>query len=157
MDTELSKVNKLVKRFDRDLIARRSKAGVIQVCQNIRKWHPVEIDGRTVLYPEDVPHLVFSLTENWGSTGEPANWGYVPLYQKLTQISLDRRDDMIREMERENEKALESKERDTKNHFESMAYETRDIFKKTFSDINTASMNNKNDVRRKQDRSIKWR
>jgi len=157
MDSELQRVNGLVKRFDKNLMARRSKEGVIQVCQLIRKWHPFEIDSEVVLYPEDVPHLVFSLTDNWGVSGKKVSWGYLPLYQKMTEISLDRRDEMLKEIDIQNQKARESKDRDLKNHFESAAYETRDIIRKTFSDFNTASMNKHDDVRRKTDRSIKWR
>lgn len=157
MDTELKRANKLVKRFDENLMARRSMDGVLQVCQLVREWHPVEMDALIVHYPVDVPHLVFCCTDNWAATGKPVSWGYLPLYQKLNEIRLDRRKEMLAEMELNNQKARESKDRDLKNQIESIAIETRDIFKKTFSDTNTASMDKTKDVRRKQDRSIRWR
>lgn len=156
MDYELSRVNSIVQEFDKDLIARRNKDGVIQVCQLIRQWDAMDIDGKTVMYPRDIPSLVFSLTDTWTVNGKAAEWGHEPLYWKLKEISFERRDEMLRDIEQTNQKAQESKQRDLKNHFEAAAYEACDVFKKTFNDINTSSMDKSKDPRRRQDRSKKW-
>lgn len=156
MDYELSRLNSLVKRFDKDLIARRSRDGVLQVCQEVRYWDAIDLEDKTVFYPRSVPTLVFSLTDNWSANGKPVSWGYEPLYFKLREISFERRDEMIADMEHNNQKARESKDRALKSRIEDAAYEACDVFKKTFNDINTANMDKKNDVRRKAERSKRW-
>lgn len=157
MDYELSRAHRLVKRFDKDLIARRNKDGVLQVCQLIRKWDAVEVEGLTVLYPREDLQLVFNCTDTWTASGKPVSWGLEPLYQKMRQISFDRRDELLKEIAISEEKSRESKDRALKSKCEAIAIETRDIYKKTFSDVNTATMDKSRDSRRKQDRSIKWR
>lgn len=156
MDYELYRANKLAKKFDKDLMARRNIDGTLQICQMVRKWEPIDICGLTVLYPYESPHLVFNCTDNWSANGTPVSWGYEPLYQKLREISLDRRDALFQEMEIIRQKSQDAKERALRNKCEDIAYETRDIFKKTFSDVNTSTMDKSKDVRRKIDRSIKW-
>lgn len=156
MDFELFRLQSLAQRFDKDLIARRNIDGVLQVCQLVRRWEVIDLEGEMVLYPRNIPTLVFSLTDNWSTNGTPVSWGYEPLYNKFRQIALDRRDEAFRELEEMNEKVRQSKDRDFKNRVEDAAYEACDVFKKTFNDINTANMDKTNDVRRKADRSKKW-
>jgi hypothetical protein len=156
MDSELSRLNKLVKRFSPELSARRSFHGVLQVCQTKRRWDAFNLDGQTILYSYDDLSPVFGLTHNWASTGEGVSWGYMPLLAKLNEISLERRDEMRRELQKERDRLDESKSRDRMNKFEGMADESRLIYKELFKDINTSSMDKKKDPRRKFDRSIKY-
>lgn len=148
MDYETKRADKLVKRFDKNLKAIRNKDGIIQICQNVYKWSPVDIGPFSVLYPVTENHYVFSLTDTWGAQGKGVSWGFEPIYQKMREISLDRRDQMFNEIEKQNELAQRSKELAQKSRFEDIARETRDIYKNTFKDVNTANMDKGKDVRK---------
>lgn len=155
MDTVLLRFDNLVKRFDPDLEVRRSIHGVLQVCQKKRRWDAFEIDGVVIQYAFDDLTPVFGLTKNWSAFGEAVEWGYEPVFAKLNEISLDRRDELRRELEKERERLSESKAKDRMNKFEGIADETRAIYKEVFKDINTSQMDKKLDPRRKYERKIK--
>lgn len=155
MDKELLRFNKLVRRFDRDLTVRRSLHGVLQVCQKKRRWDAFEFEGQTILYAYDDLSPVFGLTKNWSSFGEGVSWGYEPVLAKLNEISLERRDQLRRELEKERERLEETRHRDRMNMFEGIADETRLVYKEAFKDINTSGMDKKKDPRRKFERKIK--
>lgn len=156
MDTEVLRLNKLLRRFDRELFAQRSPYGVVQVFQKRFVWRNLEFDGVNLLYPEPAANLVFSLTEDWSTKSPVAAWGYEPLYQKLREISLERQDELLRELYKSEDKARELERKDRLNKFEGLAEEAHAVFKKTLSDVNTSGMDMSKDVRRKIDRSIKW-
>ncbi len=155
MDRELLRFNKLVKRFDRSLSVRRSLHGVLQVCQTKRRWDAFDLDGQTILYAHDDLSPVFGLTKNWASFGEGVSWGYEPVLAKLNEISLERRDELRRELEKERDRQSETKAKDRMNMFEGIAEESRAIYKEAFKDINSSGMDKKLDPRRKYERKIK--
>jgi hypothetical protein len=156
MDRRERRINRLLKEFDRDLFCRRGPDGVYRVIQKVRSWETLDFNGVPVAFPVDRPHHVFSLTHNWSGNGKSAEWGIEPLFQKLRDISLDRRDAMFREVEEQNRKHQESQERKVDSLTEDLAIETRDIYKKSFSDVLTHSMDMTKDVRRKHERKLKW-
>jgi hypothetical protein len=152
MDSYQRRVHKLVNEFDKNLVCRRGPDGVPRVIQQVTDWTLFDLDGTTVAYPVTKDHLVFSLTDNWSGKGKPVEWGLEPIFQKLREISIERRDAQIRELEDEQRKAEELKEKRAMSKFEDIALETRDIYKKTFSDTLLHSVDMKNDVRRKIER-----
>lgn len=155
MDTELARFDRLVKSFDPDLEVRRSIHGVLQVCQKKRRWGTFDFEGQTIQYAYDDLTPVFGLTKNWAAFGEAVAWGYEPVFAKLNEISLNRRDEARRELQKEREKSEETKAKDRMNKFEGMADESRLVYKHLFKDINTSSMDMKKDPRRKYERKIK--
>jgi len=156
MDTELFRFNKLVRRFDRDLSARRSIHGVIQICQKKRRWDAFDLDGQIIRYAYDDLSPVFGLTHNWSSFGDGVSWGVLPVLAKLNEISLSRRDELRRELEKERDRLDEEKRRDRMNKFEGIAEETHAVYKEALKDVNTSSMDKTKDPRRKFDRSIRY-
>lgn len=156
MDTELARLNKLVKMFDSTLVGRRSFHGVLQVCQLIRSWERVETFDEPIFVAKDTPVHVFSLTDNWSMNGVPVSWGWVPLYHKMREISLERQEERFREFEAMEEENRQRRDRETFNQCEAMADEAHGVIKETFKDVNTSNMDMSKDPRRKKDRSIKW-
>lgn len=146
-------LNKALKAYDRNLYARESKDGIVRVYQRIRQtrthWLSNEISIDEYV---DGDWLVCSLTENWGSSGKQRDWGILPVIEHIKQGSLEYRDNLSRELNREQQRVAESKVRDTKNIAEDAAYAMRDDMKNAFSDVLTHSMDMKNDVRRKTEK-----
>lgn len=153
MDTEVIKVTNLARKFDKDFFAKRTRDGVIRVMHRVPRWNGYDVDGVTIVCNEPQEYLVFSLTEDFSSGSRQASWGELPLRQKFLEISFDRRDEMLKEMEENNRKADEAKDRQISNACEDVAREMRSDFQKTFSDtIATGG----EDSRRKYDRRAKW-
>jgi len=153
MDSEVTRLQRIFKRFDKDLTVRRSPDGVARLIQKIKKLKGFDVDGLTIYCPVEEEHLIFSFTDDFSAKGKPVEWGHEPLFHKMRQIALDRRDALFRELEEESKKKEEKKDRDQFAKFEDIAHETRDIYKKTFSDVLTHSMDKSKDPRRRLERS----
>lgn len=156
MDRREKRINRLLKGFDKDLVCRRGPDGIYRVVQLVRGWNLYDVDGTSIAFPYNKQHHVFSLTHNWSGMGRNADWGIEPIFQKLRDIALERRDAMFRELEESQVKEEKSKERKLESLAEDLALESRDVYKKSFSDVLTHSMDMTKDVRRKSERKFKW-
>lgn len=94
----------------------------------------------TLSYTIPCPFYVMSLTDNWNCSGRPAMWGELPLLARLRQIDAWDRESLASRMDEINEKVDQSAQKDFVNKTEDFAYEFRNQFKKTFSDVNTSNM-----------------
>lgn len=139
----LNGLNKAIKAHDRDLYAKVCKDGVVRVIQKVRK-------GFTLTGEE---WLVCSLTDTWGSQGKPRDWGILPVLDHIKFGSLERRDESLRELNKSQEQAQESRSRAAKTIAEDCASEMRNDMKKAFSDTLTHSMDMSKDPRRKTEKS----
>jgi len=139
MAADVRSLNMALKRYDRSLFCRQESDGIIRVYQRPDKggeW------------------LVCSLTDTWGSSGQKREWGVLPVIEHIKRGSLEYRDRMNSELDRERAVLEEAKDRKQKTLFEDMAHETHASFKEAFKDIRTCNMDKKNDVRRKYDNKI---
>lgn len=141
-DVYVFNINKMLKRVDptKTLRAKRSKDDVVRVVQRFGNKE----------------NLVFSLTEGFRGNGKPVIWGLEPIYQKLLQISFDQRDRVFEEMEKENARRADARDRARDNKFEDLARETQGILKKTMGDVLTHQFDRSKDPRRKYERKKKW-
>lgn len=140
----------VVKRHDPKLFVQRNFKGVLQVLRENYVLHPYEVDDRVIHCLSPAHYYVMALTDTWGANGNPVEWGVEPILQRLKMIDCWSSQSFVSdEMEKQNDKADRSKERDLMNRTEAAAYEMHSSFKKTFSDVNTANMN-KIDLRRKK-------
>lgn len=132
-----------LKRYDSKLYVDRCRTGTLCV---FRKSHQVEsydIDGVGIDFVLPTSHLIFALTDNWNISGNPAEWGALPILARLKSIDLWNRGDIAKEMEREYERDKESEARDTRNNMEAFLYDYRSTFARTFNDVNVANMSKK--------------
>ncbi len=118
----------------------------MRVYHNKRAWSHYELDGVTYLFPYNDPYHVFSLTDTWGYNGRPAQYGALPLWDKIR--SLEDRDRAFREVFESEEKSREAQARTDKNLAEDMALEMRDAVKIDTKDTLLHSTDMKKDKRR---------
>lgn len=154
MDSEIKRIDRILKKFDRDLFSRRGPDGKIRVIQKVKSLKSFDLGKFKIAVPTIQEHLAFMMTDNWSASGRQVSWGHEPISEKLRHIALTRREELIREVEESQKKAEEKRERDQVSKFEDIAYETRDVYKKAFSDVLTHSMDRTKDPRRKQERGI---
>lgn len=131
----------VVRRHDEKLFVQKNYQGVLQVLRENFVLHAYDVNGKVIHALAPAPHYVMALTDTWAPNGRPVDWGVEPLLERLKFIDGWSKQSFVNsEMALQNEKSDQSKKRDFANKTEAFAYEFRDSFKKTFSDINTASM-----------------
>jgi hypothetical protein len=134
------RLTKELKKHKSDLICKRGDDGKLHVYQE-----------RGL---EDV--LVCSLTDDWQTTGEPVEWGLLPILNRLKahDLASDGGHEFWSWFRDQNRKVDESKERALKNSVESFLMDFRPQFAKATNDVNTANLA-KLDKRRIKDGSFK--
>lgn len=87
------------------------------------------------------PHLIFSLTDTWTASGIPRNWGIDVILDRLKAHDLWSRADFVENYMKSLEKDEEIRDKDRRNNIEAFLYDFAGQFRKTFSDVNTSTMN----------------
>lgn len=126
MDSRVRSVDRVVKRYDRYLVALRGENGVIHIYR--------KTNGLTA------PHHVFSLTENWGPNSPPRDWGLEVIYNRLVAHDLWKNETIVDRLEKEAADIEASEERARKNTIEAFLYDYRRQFAKAHNDINVSSL-----------------
>jgi len=128
--------------YDRELYAREDQSGKITVYRKAYTWDSYELsDKMTITYARPSHHYVFSLTDNWSMSGVKRDWGLEPVLEHLKAIDPWRNPSLGEEIISQHERAIEKREKASKNKHEDLAREMHHDFKKAFSDTNTSSMN----------------
>ena len=131
-----------VKRHDEKLFVKKDDFGRMSVWRESYALRPYEISGSVIQCLEPAPHYIMSLTENWTMNAKPCEWGVEPILERLKSIDAWNRDSFVNsEMEENNRRVDESKQRSINNKIEDATYEAYGTFKKVFADINTANIN----------------
>lgn len=155
MDWHERRINQEIKRIDRDLFVGRDPNGTLQILRKGYTTKAYQVDGCTIYALEPMPRYIMSLTEDWTNRTKPVEWGLEPIVRRLQEIDSWNANSLTNNMLKINEKVDQSKERDKMSKLEDAVRESHHVYKKTFSDINTSTMDRKNDPRRKKE-SKKW-
>ena len=156
MDSEVNRINRILKKFDRDLFCRRGPDGVLRAIQKVKGWDIYDVSGVTLLSSTFKDHHAFSLTDTWSGHGKPVTWGHEPISDKLRHIALNRKDELMRELRENQDRFQEKKEREEMANYEAIAEGSREVYKKAFSDTLTHSLDKSLDPIRKHDRRIHY-
>lgn len=148
------RITSAVKTHDSQLYCERNMEGKLCIFRNGYSWENHHLaDGNLLRVLRPTPHLVFALTNNWSIRGEAVDWGIEPVMARLKAMDLWN-NDLVARLEEQEIKDEESSARQRQNTTESFLYEFRSQFKKTFENVNTASMA-KHDLRKKNEKRIK--
>lgn len=97
------------------------------------------------------PQIIFALTDTWVETGTPVYWGVEVVLNRLRAHDLWKSGNVFDEIEAEDKREEEAKERALKNSTESFLIDFRKQFARATDGINTSTLA-KNDRRRMGDR-----
>lgn len=152
-DQRLIRLNQRLKNYDSALYAKRNFGGMICVYRkNYRPYLAYE-EGNTRLYDLMFsPHFVMALTDNWKTSGAPREWGSEVILNRLRLMDAWEDQRLLEKMDKENEKLRESKQRDFRNKTEDFLYDAHSRIKKSWSDINTATLSKDETRKRKLDK-----
>lgn len=141
-----------LKRFDPKLYCERNREGKLCVFRTSTRWESFGLeDGSYLTVARSTPYMILPLTHNWRPTGEPVDWGYMPITQRLREIDLQRRD-IASDIEANQLRIAQEKDRHQKNLIRDGLRDRHSAIKKAFSDVRTCNMS-KTDPRLKKGKS----
>lgn len=127
MDSRVREVNRVVKGYDRDLVAQREGNGAIHIYRKTEN-------------PADPLHFVTALTDTWTVRGTPRDWGLEVLHDRLVAHDLWKNETIMERIMAKTQKNEESRERSRKNNTEAFLQEFRRQFARATDGINTSSL-----------------
>lgn len=143
------RITRELRQYDPYLFARK-EGGMIKIFRRTQRMEFYDVDGSSVGFLKEDPHLVCALTHNWSVNGTPVDWGLEPISRKIRESDLWNRDTIADELIASYDKAAESKDRHIKNQCEDIAGEIRGRFAHAVDDVNVSNLA-KTDLRRKYD------
>lgn len=127
MNSWAKHLDRLLKGHDSMLFLQETKLGRFDV------YRKSEFGGQ-------MPHLIFSLTEDWTVKSRPIEYGIEVVLSRIKAHDMWRDDTFIERWLAGREKVAESKERDRKNNVESFLYDFAGQFQKATEEINTGTL-----------------
>lgn len=151
----IDRITREIQLHDRDLYCAKDYKGRMSIFRKSYAHDDFWIDDQTVIRSLVFrPQYIMSLTDNWGANGSPVDWGLEPIVRRLREIDSHNRD-LMAEIERNYDKAKESKQRTLENETEAFVKDWRRDFAKATNDINTSTLEKK-DSRRLAERKVKY-
>ena len=139
MSYRLSRLNRAIKDYDKDLYVIRSPNGMDQVW---RKSLPKDLFGLTEASHSSKPNVNFilALTDDLKLTGNPVEWGIEPIIATLKSWDNWRDDTQFEKMKKRREFNEESEKNSQKHEFRARAADMRKDFARATNEINTSSL-----------------
>lgn len=152
--SRIDRITREVKKYDRHLYCALDGKGRPAIYRKGYKWTSFMYNDCVIHHQIRDDYNVMTLTHDWSQRGQVVDWGLEPIMQRLRAIDCWQSDSEINAFEKTNEEYEAKKDRHLTNKTEDIAREMAPVFKKTFSDVNTASMA-KLDNRRNRDKKRK--
>jgi hypothetical protein len=143
--------NRHLKRYDRELYAKRDMDGIVSVYRRNKRFVAYDLDGNDFQFLIDSPEFVVALTDNWTKTGHPVPWGPDLVLNRLGEIDSWAKKDLIEELDKQNEQVEKSRARGFRNEAEAFWSDNRKAFAKATDDILTHSLDKSDKKRRIRD------
>ena len=133
-------ISDFVKRYDDKLFCKKNAEGKLCIFREGYYYDTYALNDQDILRVLRLtPHFVFALTHNWKKDGCAVDWGKDIIWERLHKVDLWARD-IVGELEKQEDKHIESLDRKRRNQTEDFLYEFRDSFKKTFNDVNVSNL-----------------
>ena len=148
MDSRAREITRHIKHLNPNFYCKRDGES-LRIWEKRYRHRPFMLDDNSTLFalvPDD--YIVCSLTDNWGFSGKPRDWGILPIINHLQKIDWRRYEKLKAECLKEEEKAAESKERDKERKFMDLADETYYYAKKDWA-YERVALNKEADKRQK--------
>lgn len=140
MFTRVSRINEVVKKYDRRLYAIQIPQGMIQIHRQADRMEASDFNQEIPETAHLFPQFIFALTDTWKLQGQPVDWGIEPIRQKLRQLDSWRDDSHYARIVENRDRIARDKDRMHKNELRATALDMRRDFAKATNDINTSSL-----------------
>lgn len=148
----IERINEVVKNHDPKLFCSRM-GGKLCVMRESWKWEPYEVDGDVYYFVRPNHFFILALTHDWKFNSQEADWGLLPLAQRLRDIDVWNRD-MVSEIEEKYDREEKQNQKRRMSQTEDFLKEFRPQFAEATKDINTASLEKKDSRRLKRIKEI---
>lgn len=140
MDYRLSKINRALKDYDRQLYAVRAKSGAALVMRSADRIEATMLGHVDIDNLRPNPQFIFALTDNWKANGNPVECGIERMMFMLRSFDTWSSAETFESMVERREREARDKERQESNERRAMAMDMRREFAKATNDINTSSL-----------------
>ena len=151
MDSVVRYYNKTIKEYDRELYAHRDEDGLVSIMRKRSRYITYDVDGTDLHVLTYSPDFIFAITDTWTKIGKPIPLGSDRVLNRLKEIDAWAKKDYLEQLDNQNEKVDESKQRDLRNNMEAMFSDGRKQFAKATNDILTHSLDKTEKKRRIKD------
>lgn len=156
MSIYLRSYNRVLQSYDRDLFVERNLDGVLCVFRHTKRYDLViETEDFKLMNLRSGKDYVCALTETWGLTSKPRDWGsddVLDHIQKIDQLANKR---FLEEADTLNEEVEKKRKRHLRGEMEAFWHDERRAFARATNDILTHSLDKSETKRRLKDRRIK--
>lgn len=135
------RITSVIREYDPKLYC-ESRDGKLCVLRKSQRIESYDYDGVTIHFVRPAPFFIFAVTTNWKMTGQPVDWGLVPIINRLREIDLWNRD-LAEEIIQKEEESARIKRKDLKNESEAFLKDYRRKFAGTFNDVRVSNMDKK--------------
>lgn len=135
------RITSVIRKHDPMLYC-ESRDGKLCVFRKSQRIESYEINGVTIQFVRPAPFFIFALTTDWRMDSPPADWGLVPLVNRLKEIDLWNRD-LAEEIIRQEEDRAAVAKKDFRNESEAFLKDYRSEFADTFNDVRVSNMDKK--------------
>lgn len=148
--------DRVLKSYDKELFVARNTDGVLCVFRHTKRFEPVcETEGFRLLNLMADKEYVFAVTETFGLSGKPRDWGADDILNHIQKIDSLANKRFLDELDAENERVEQSRRRHLRNEMEAFWSHERRRFAKATDDILTHSLDKSEPKKRLKDRRIK--
>ena len=156
MSIYLRSYNRVLKSYDKDLFADRNIDGTLCVFRHSKAFEPViETEGFRLLNLKKRKQYIFALTDTWGLSGNPRDWGVDDVLDHVQKIDSLSNQNFLDAADKLNERVEQKKKRGLKNEMEAFWSHERRRFAKATDHILTHSLDKTETKKRLKDRRIK--
>ncbi len=139
MGWKVNRLNQKLRQYDRNLIAKESDNGMIQVWRLADKWSSADLCSDDFGSSRPM-QFIFALTDNWTVTGKPVDLGIEPVMDRVREMDLWSKVSFLDEMRKNRDRVKAIKEQTKRNEIQAMAYDMRKDFAKATNEINTSTL-----------------
>lgn len=138
--SKLAALNREIKKVDRDLVAKKTDTGKIDIFYKETLWESYSYKECKLVYSRPILKWAASLTHNWTYEGQPVDWGIDFVVNRLNEIRREQFEMWFDDMVKKRESDKRSKEQSRRNEFRALAADARREFAQATNDINTSSL-----------------
>lgn len=158
MSVNLRAYTRVLKSHDKDLFCDFNKIGIPCIWRRSKRFvEAVRTDSYKILDLIQDKQFVFALTENWTTQGRVVHWGIDRVLEKVKSIDGFHNEELLKEVEKSEEKVSAAKQRDLRNQMEGFWSDQRSRFKEATKDILTHSMDKSEPNKRKREKNRRFK
>ncbi len=133
------RLTQVVKEYDPKLFVKSDETGKMHLIRKTTRMERISFNGQSVLCSRPDYQSIFSLTDNWLSSGTAVDWGIEPIMARIREIDSHRSGEILDRINAAADEVAVEKKREVDRKSDRIAREMLDPIRKDFADYNMSS------------------